>query len=168
MAEAFTLAEMNFPIKFDTFAHHSLLHEFQPVDGRVDRYGTSTHYHMSPLERINKLLRMLMKQFKHLAKHLMLSYMRMVMLEVQRSLLPATFFPSNVRHMRHMDCLLPEYMTPSGKLRYSFTGREKTVTLTPTERKLLHAFFLVECPVYRSAHEKFEQVSCCLNLIVYP
>ncbi len=162
MAVGQTLAEMFFPSNFSTAAHHYLLEVFQRKHGRVDRFGTTIHYHMPPLERVNRLLRLLMKAHKNLPKHLLLSYVRMIMVEVQRATQPADFFPTAPRHQHHMQWLLPAYLTPDGEMSLSFDGREKLSDLSARDLDMLHSFFLNECPIYRSAHLKFAQVRCTL------
>ena len=163
MARAQTLCEMYLPLSFNTMANHAFLEVFLPERGRIARAGSCLHSHMVVFERFNKLLRALMTQFKTPAKHLMLSVLRLNMVEMERVRQPPGYFPTVPEKSSILGALRsgaidekagPDYIRVESVLR----GLGDTVTrhLTLTQSAALHDFFLFDRPVYRRAHQKLQ------------
>ena len=163
MARAQTLCEMRLPISFSTMASHALLEIFIPERGRIARTGANVYTHMAAYERFNKLLRQLMTQFKAPAKHIMLSLLRLNMVEMVRVREPLGYFPS----LREGSSILgalhagafheedgPDYISADTIIRK--LGRFVTRQLTTSQSEKLHAFFLEDRSLYQRAHSKLK------------
>ena len=176
-AEAQTLCEMRLPLTFNTMSSHAHLEVFLPDRGRVARVGSSVHTHMTPFERFNKILRALLTQHKSPEKHLMLSVLRLHLVEMERVRQPLGYFPNLAEKSSILGLLRagsgcdekngPDYILVDPTIRK--LGRvRKGVQLTLVQRERLHAFFLVDDdrPVYRSAHRKLQGTCCSCRCLI--
>jgi hypothetical protein len=160
-ARAQTLCEMALPLNFNTMAHHALMEVFLPERGHVARVGSTIHSHMVVYERFNKLLRRLLTQMKAPQKHLMLSILRLRMIECARVVMPPGYFPtapetSSILGALRAGCIDeergPDYIRFERIVRAA--GRMKQTLLAPPQMDQVHRFFLEEHAPYAEAHRK--------------
>ena len=161
-ARAQTLCEMRLPLSFCTMASHAFLEVFLPERGRVQRIGSCVNTHMVSYERFNKLLRVLLMQHKTPEKHLMLSMLRLHMVEMERVRQLPGFFPQSQDQSSLLGKLRsgafdekegPDYIQEAPIIRK--LGRvTRSVHLTPVQSEQLHTFFLEDKDqeVYQRAH----------------
>lgn len=172
-ARAQTLCEMSMPLTFNTMANHAFLEVFLPDRGRVARAASPLNSHMVVLERYNKLIRTLLTQHKSPAKHLMLSILRLNMIEIQRLKRPPGYFPIRVETSSVLGALNsgafnleigPDYIAVDPVIRT--LGKTVTRELTSEQSEALHQFFLYSRPLYRRAHRKLAGNLCLVRLVI--
>ena len=179
MVTAQTKCCLALPLPFATMADHAFLEVFEPTRGRMVRYGTGVHLHMVVFERFNKLLRTLVTQLKSPSIHLMLSWMRMHMVEMQRASQPIGYFPTlpesssilgAFRSGTSMEEDGPDYIRVDAIIR--LVGRSKSQYLNSVQMESLHRFFLQDNKFYSMAHLKMLgrknilQIDICMEIYI--
>ena len=160
-ATAQTMCEIALPLTFCTMSNHAHLEVFLPERGRIARAGSPLYSHMVVAEGFNRHLRLLLKQYKSPAKHLMITRLRENMIEVERIIQPPGYFVSDPPKSSYCGAVQlgafdeaagPDYIRVDRVVR--MLGKQTSKYLSPTESDALHAFFLLDRPVYREAHRK--------------
>lgn len=169
-ARAQVLCEMTLPLSFNTMANHAFLETFLPVRGRIARTGSPLNSHMVVFERFNKLIRALLTQYKTPAKHLMLSMVRLNMVEVERMRQPPGYFPTvpekssllGAQNSGAFDMKSgPDYIRFEVMIRK--LGLCVTRELRPEQSKAVHMYFLDTRDIYQSAHQKLAGNCFCIS-----